>query len=65
MERLPSRMGYIGSNDGVRGWDTYVGSRKGSPGELSFCLIVIPNCSYNHACYGAMGSLGMEMQTGL
>lgn len=27
MERLPSRMGYIGSNDGVRGWDTYVGSR--------------------------------------
>lgn len=39
-------------------------SGQGSLGELSFCLMVIPKCSHSHACYGAMGSLGMEMQTG-
>lgn len=35
---------------------------QGSLGELIFCLMVIPNCGHSRA--GAMGSLGMEMQTG-
>lgn len=26
--------------------------------------MVVPNCSHSYACYGAMGSLRMEMQTG-